>query len=100
MGELRQHQPILGNALHPRTDVGDKRTRRPQAKVEASERAKGARHWIYVRDDVLPPWNWPKCRAAWRLMSSAPRPNAKIWLAALGSEAPQGATSRYPTTPW
>jgi hypothetical protein len=56
MGQLRQHEPILSNALHPRTDVGNQGARRPQAEVEASEGAKGAGHWVlHVRVGVLPP---------------------------------------------
>jgi hypothetical protein len=35
--------------------------------------------------------------AAWRLMSSAPRPNASMWLAARASNAPTCTVSRYPT---
>jgi hypothetical protein len=61
MGKLRQHKPVLSDALHPRSDVGNQRASRPQAEVEAPQGAKGAGHWIlHGRAGVLPPWNWPK----------------------------------------
>ena len=58
IGELRQHQPVLSDALHPGADVGHQRAERPQAEVEACEGAEGAGHWIlHGRAGVLPPWN-------------------------------------------
>src|ERR1700733_13983683 len=99
MGKLRQHKPVLSDALHPGTDVGNQAACRPYAEVEASQGAKAAGPWVlHVRDGVLPPWNWPKRRAEKMLMSSAPRPNARMWLVARGWKAPTCASSRYPTS--
>src|ERR1700679_2417896 len=99
MGQWREHKPVLCDALHPGTDVGNQGACRPQAEVEAPQGAKGGGYWVHHgRDGVLPPWNWPKWRAEKMLMSRAPRPNARMWLGARGAKAPTCATSRYPTT--
>ena len=42
MGELREHQPVLGRALHPGADVGDEGAGGPDPIVEAAQRAEDA----------------------------------------------------------
>ena len=37
-----EHQPILGNALHPGADVGDKRAAGPETIIVVPQRTKGA----------------------------------------------------------
>jgi len=40
--QLREDDPVLGNALHPRTDIGYNRPAGPDAIVVAVQRTKGA----------------------------------------------------------
>ena len=44
--ELGEHEPVLGGALHPRTDIGYQCTARPHAVVETVQRTKNTFHWI------------------------------------------------------
>jgi hypothetical protein len=44
VSQLREHEPILGRALHPRSDVGDDRTAGPHPVIEAVQRAESAFH--------------------------------------------------------
>jgi hypothetical protein len=47
MGELREDEPVLRDALHPGAGVGDEAANSPQAEVEAPEGAECAGDWVH-----------------------------------------------------
>ena len=54
--QLREHEPILGNALHPCPDVGHQGARCPHPIVETTQGTESARHRVlHQLSGVLPP---------------------------------------------
>ncbi len=49
MGQLCEDKPVLGGALHPRSNVGHERAAGPHPVVEALERTEGAAHRFSCR---------------------------------------------------
>ena len=65
MGELGEHQPVLGRPLHPGADIGDEGAGDPDPIVETSQRPEDARKGsLHGCSGWLPPWKRPNCRAA------------------------------------
>src|SRR6185312_7726330 len=95
MGELREHQPVLGGALYPRSDVGDEGAGDPDPVIEPAQRPKDTGEKIsHRRSGRSPPWKRPKCRAAKRAITSAPAPSAATSAAFRNPNAPTRQTSR------
>lgn len=44
VGQLSEHQPVLGGALHPYSHVRDQRPAGPRAEVKATQRTESALH--------------------------------------------------------
>ncbi|MEA2912001.1 MAG: hypothetical protein QOJ15_4082 [Bradyrhizobium sp.] len=56
VGQLRQHEPALGDALHPRSYIGHQRASGPQPIIETPQRTKNALHLAsLVSPGELPP---------------------------------------------
>src|SRR5690606_29456502 len=54
VGQFGENQPVLCRALHPGADVGDKRTRSPEAEIETTQRAEYGGHAVSIRVQAKP----------------------------------------------
>src|SRR5258708_39484216 len=52
MGQLREDNPVLGSALHPRSNVGHERAAGPHPVVEAAQGTKGSVHRLSRRSII------------------------------------------------
>ncbi len=93
VGQLGQHHPILGGALHPGPDIGHDGAAGPDPVVEAGQRTERALGGIaHPSTGALPPLKRPKWRAVNNPIRRAPSPSATTSAVERRSKSPTQIT--------